>query len=282
MKLGFMLYSLGRTLADGGITLPEAFALMKETGAEGVDLSLSHLGDASNAEVKKMVADAGLVTSCYIGGPSLATTDPAERQQALDACRQIIDNAAAVDAPVALLTVGGMLEGQERPEARRIMAAGLAELIPHGKAAGITLTIEDFGSARSAYQTGAEVLECCELAGPEMMITYDSGNMIMGNEDPVAGLEAMKPRIVHAHAKDWELLPPDAETGPEDRSGRHYVGAIVGSGIIDYPAVFAGLRALSYDGFLSFEYEGRGDQIEAARQGMAYLKGMMEDEAVVL
>lgn len=278
MKLGFMLYSLGRTLRDGGIALPEAFALMKETGAEGVDLSLSHLGDVSNAEVKQMVADAGLVISCYIGGPSLATTEPAERQQALDDCRRVIDNAAEVGVPVALLTVGSMQEGQERPEARRIMAEGLAELLPYGKDARVTLTIEDFGSSRSAYQTGAEVLECCELAGPEMMITYDSGNMIMGDEDPVAGLEIMKPRVVHAHAKDWELLPPDAEDRIASRSGKRYVGTVVGSGVIDYPAVFAALRAMSYDGFLSFEYEGRGDQVEAARQGMAYLRRMMEAE----
>ncbi|MGD8237905.1 MAG: sugar phosphate isomerase/epimerase family protein [Armatimonadota bacterium] len=276
MKLGFMLYSLGRTLSEGGITLPQAFALMKETGAEGVDLSLGHLGDASNADVKQMVADAGLVTSCYIGGASLATTDPAERQQALDACRQIIDNAAEVGAPVALLTVGTMQEGQERPEARRIMAEGLAELLPHGKAAGVTLTIEDFGSARSAYQTGAEVLECCELAGPDMMITYDSGNMIMGDEDPVAGLNVMAPRTVHAHAKDWELLPADAEPRIRSRAGKRYVGTIVGTGVIDYPAVIGALRNMNYEGFLSFEYEGRGDQIEAARQGMAYLRGMME------
>ena len=279
MKLGFMLYSLGRTLRDGGITLPEAFALMKELGAEGVDVSLGHLGDVSNAEVKQMVADAGLVTSCYIGGPSLAVTDPTARQQALESCQRVIDNAAEVGAPVALLTVGTMQESQQRPEARRIIAEGLAELLPHGKDAGVTLTIEDFGSGRSAYQTGGEVLECCELAGPEMMITYDSGNMIMGDEGPVAGLEVMKPRMVHAHAKDWELLPRSAAEGIQDRSGRRYVGTIVGSGVIDYPAVFAALRAMQYEGFLSFEYEGRGDQIEAARQGMAYLRrGMMAAE----
>ena len=50
----------------------------------------------------------------------------------------------------------------------------------------------------------------------------------------------------------------------------------MGRGVIDYAAVFAALRAMEYDGFLSFEYEGRGHPIEAAREGMAYLRKQIE------
>jgi sugar phosphate isomerase/epimerase len=275
MKLGIMIYSLGRALAQGDLDVPGALALMKELDAEGVDMSESYVADHPVEEVRTMVADAGLEVSSWIGGASLTMPDPDARSEALDTIRRVIDNAAAVGTSCALVTTGACAPDQDRAEGRRLVAEGLGEVLPHAKQAGITVTIEDFGSPYAPYQLGAEVLECCELAGPELMITYDSGNMILGDEDPVVGLEAMRPRVVHAHAKDWELMPPDSEARLTSRGGKKYQGAVTGRGVIDYPAVFAALRAMHYEGYVAFEYEGPDDQIEAAREGMAYLREQM-------
>jgi len=267
-----MIYSLGRALQDGTLTVPQALRLMKELGAEGVDITQAHVAGYTNAEVRDLVADAGLVVSSYIGGANLVVTEPGPKQEALDTLRRVIDNAVEVGAGCVLVTTGACREGQDRAEGRRLVAANLAEVLPHARAAGVVLTIEDFGSPLAPYQTGAEVLECCELAGPDLMITYDSGNMVLGDEDPVAALKIMQPRVVHAHAKDWELLPPDATEGLRARRGKRYLGAVVGEGVLDYPAILAELRAMNYQGFLAFEYEGRGDPVEAARRGMGYLQ----------
>jgi len=275
MKLGFMIYSLGRSLADKTLTVPGALALMKELGVEGVDITTWHVEGYTNAEVRQMVADAGLVTSCYIGGVSLAMGPGPERQEALDETKKVIDGAAETEALCALITAGGCLPGQDKTEGRRNISAGLAELAPYAKAQGVVLTIEDFGASTSAYQTGAECLECIEMAGPEVMLTYDSGNMILGDDDPVDFIRVTKDRIVHAHAKDWRLLSPDAENCLTSRAGRKYIGETVGHGIIDYPAVVAALNGIGYDGYFSFEYEGSGDPIQAAREGTAYLLGLL-------
>lgn len=275
MKLGCMIYSLGRALADGTLTVPGALGLIKETGGEGVDISAWHVSQLTNAEVRRMVADAGLVTSSYIGGATLTMGEGPERSAALDEMRKVIDSAAAVGTKTVLLTTGGCLPGQDRAEARRNVASGLGQLLPHAKATGVTLTIEDFGSPVAPYQTGAECLECCELAGPELMMTYDTGNMVMGDEDPVDFLSLVKGRVLHCHAKDWELLPPDAENCLTSRAGRKYIGTVVGQGVIDYPAVIAALKAMDYQGFVSFEYEGRGDPIRALREGMRYLRELL-------
>ena len=283
MKLGFMLYSLSRSLREGTLTVPEAFRLMRDLGAEGVDVMQSQVTDYSNAEVRTMVSDAGLAPASYIGGANLTVTEPAARTAALDTIRRVIEDARESGFDCALITTGACGEGQDRAEGRRLVAAGLAELLDCAREAGVVLTIEDFGSSLAPYQTGAEVLECCELAGPELKITYDSGNMVMGDEDPVAALEIMRPRVVHAHAKDWELLPPESEARLQSRSGKRYIGTVVGTGVLDYPAIFAALRAMNYEGFLSFEYEGRGDPVEAARQGMAYLRdcGLRNEESEI-
>ena len=99
--------------------------------------------------------------------------------------------------------------------------------------------------------------------------------MVLGDEDPVEFLDAVAHKMVHAHAKDWELLPPDAQGCLTARSGRKYIGATVGQGVLDYPAIIAKLKHYGYDGFLSFEYEGGGDPVQAAREGMAYLRSLL-------
>lgn len=275
MKLGCMLYSLSRSLADETLTVPEALALIKETGGEGVDLMQGLMQKYTAAQAKAMVADAGLAISSHIGGASLTGDDPATRAEGLDVIRALIDDSQAMGTDVLLVTTGGCAEGQDKAEARRNVASALAEVLPYAKQAGVTLTIEDFGSPAAPYQTSDEVMETCKLAGPDLLVTYDSGNMIMGDEDPVDFLKAVAPRVRHAHAKDWALVPED-EARLRSRAGKRYIGTVCGDGVLDYPAIIAELRAMSYEGYLSFEYEGIHDPVENLRTGMAYLKGLME------
>lgn len=276
MRPGFMIYSLGRALSDGTLTVPDALKLMKELGAEGVDITAWHVADYSLAEARQMVADAGLVVSCYIDGANVLAEDPAERGAAMDKLRRIIDETAEIGCKTALLITGDCKTREERAAGRRQTAEALAELLPQARANGVTLTFEDRGSLLCPYQTGAECLEVCELAGPEMMLTYDTGNMIPSGEDPVTFFEVARSRVAHVHVKDWALLPPEATQGLASLSGRRYQGAIIGQGVLDYPRIFAALKAADYKGFVSFEYEGGGDPIQAAREGMAYLHRLME------
>lgn len=283
MKLGCMTYSLGRALADKTITLPQALELIRELGAEGVDIMGGHASQYTPTQLKQMVAEAGLVIASYIGGADLTMSDPEPRAQALEQLRRGIDQATEVEAKTVLFTTGVCAQGQDRAEGRRNVAAGLSELLPSAKAAGIILSIEDFPHPLSPHQTSEECLECCQLAGPELRITYDTGNMVMSEEDPVDFLQAVKHLVVHAHAKDWQLLPPIQAARPEaeerlvSRSGKRYQGQIVGQGVLDYPAIIKALKQMDYQGFLSFEYEGPGDPIAAARQGMAYLQHLLQE-----
>ena len=60
MKLGCMLYSLGRSIGSGAITIPEALRVIKESGGLGVDLMEGLMGSHTTAELRAMVEDAGL------------------------------------------------------------------------------------------------------------------------------------------------------------------------------------------------------------------------------
>ncbi|MGQ9730202.1 MAG: sugar phosphate isomerase/epimerase family protein [Candidatus Zipacnadales bacterium] len=268
---------MSRSIGSGAITIPQALQIIRECGGLGVDLMESLTGSYSPGELKAMVSDAGLEIASHIGGRSLTQPDSPTRQEDIDAIKRLIDDTHTMGAPILLITTGVCAPGQEKAEARRNVASALAEVLPHAAQAGVTLTIEDFGSPLAPYQISTEVMETCELAGPELMVTYDSGNMIMGDEDPVDFLRAVAPRVRHAHAKDWRLLPENAQGGVLARTGRRYIGEVCGQGVLNYSSIIAALREMNYTGFLSFEYEGPDDPVEKTRQGMAYLATLLSN-----
>ncbi|HYG77151.1 MAG TPA: sugar phosphate isomerase/epimerase [Planctomycetota bacterium] len=90
--------------------------------------------------------------------------------------------------------------------------------------AGLSLALEnhqDFGSA--------ELLELCELAGPNVGVCLDCGNPLAVGEDPVEFAKAVLPRLKHVHLKDYR-----AQFTPE---GYRLVRCAVGDGAVDFAKI---------------------------------------------
>jgi sugar phosphate isomerase/epimerase len=83
-----------------------------------------------------------------------------------------------------------------------------------------------------------------------MRINYDLGNAFLGGADPYAGLEAVKDRVVHIHAKDISFSQAEEERGKVTGTP---VGCACGEGVIDWEKVVAILKSVGYDGVLSVE-----------------------------
>ena len=279
MKLSVMLYSLSRVIGSGKMTVPEVCTFLRDecdiTALEIMQGNVDAVGGVR--EMMTVLDDLGSHVACYIGGGNLVQATDAEQQPAIDAIKQAVDNCAEMGCKLMLATTGGSTPDIPAPEARKRIAAGLREVIPHAKAAGITFTIEDVGSVSAPYGTSSDLLEMCELVGPDLMLTYDNGNFLTRGEDPNAALGRVWGRVAHVHCKDWRLVPEDEDTkrycvGAHDK---HYQGVVCGEGLMDYPANFAALEQRGYTGYLSFEYEGVGDQLDAARRGIANLRALL-------
>jgi sugar phosphate isomerase/epimerase len=113
----------------------------------------------------------------------------------------------------------------------------------------------------------------CEAAGPHLRLVFDTGNAFTWNEDPVDTWNAMKAKVIHAHLKDWTCA--DFDKPPRGIKGKDYKPALVGQGLLPYPRLLAAMKASGFTGCLAFEYEGKEDRIEMARQGIRYLQEML-------
>ncbi len=103
-------------------------------------------------------------------------------------------------------------------------------------------------------------------------VIFDPGNMVVeGYEQCQMALELLGPYLAHVHAKNclWEKV------GEKDGVAQWaWKMAAVKEGQMDWTKVYAALKKVGYDGWVSFEDFSDGDTKEKLTEGLAYLKGL--------
>jgi len=226
-------------------------SLKKKTlGLDAVDWVTTYGMPA--AELRRITDSFGLKAVCHTFYADFNADTEAARRSALDSVRRGLEDAAVLGAPCAMAVIPGRRDCP-RDQARKRISSGLREAVCLAQTAGITLTIEPFPGDDSPFVTSSELREMVTSC-PGLKITYDAGNLLTGGEDPVAGYLALKEEVVFAHFKDWVCAQP-----PQGRmmvDGRRYAPALVGEGVVNYPALLAAMRQTGYTGYANIEYEG--------------------------
>ncbi len=181
----------------------------------------------------------------------------------VDYLRRAIRFAADLGAPVVNTDEGTKPEWMSDAEAFAIMKYTLTVVMKTAGRYGVFVGIEP----HQVFSRKTEgLLRIASLVdSPFLKINYDTGNAYLGGEDPYAGLEAVKDRVVHVHAKDISIRQADAERGKVTGTP---VGCACGDGVIDWDRVVAILRSAGYHGVLSVEC---GTSAQAARS-LAHLR----------
>ena len=111
--------------------------------------------------------------------------------------------------------------------------AGLEEIIPHAKAAGIRLALENI--PMSAMPLADDLVNLVQTFGPDVLsICYDVANAEFAREDPAEGLVKVRQHLELVHVSD---------TGRD--AWRHDP---VGMGQVDFAGAAAALREIGYRG----------------------------------
>jgi sugar phosphate isomerase/epimerase len=203
--------------------------------------------DAAAARVR----DAGLRVSSLCRGGFFTMPEGAARREAIDDNRRALDEAAALGAPTLVLVAGGLPAGsRDLVGARSRVADALAELAPHARATGVSLSVEPlhpmYASDRAVVSTLKQALD---LAAPfdaaEVAVVVDTFHLWWDPELPAqiarAGAEG---RIASFQVCDW--VTPIAADPLLSRG-------IPGDGDIDFAAFTALVRDAGYDGDVECE-----------------------------
>lgn len=199
---------------------------------------------------------------CY--SPDFTIPDAAARRAQVHKEKRIMEVTASLGGRFCRV-----LSGQRRPEVSRAQGVAwvvecIEALLPHAEKLGLTLTLENH--YKDNYWTHPEFAQhsevFCEILdripSPRLGVNYDPSNALIAGEDPLAVLEKVKDRVVTMHASDRSLKP--GATLADLRAQEDSVGYAavlqhgeIGRGLNDFDAIFATLRAVGFDGWISIE-----------------------------
>ena len=210
--------------------------------------------DQDVAAVARHVRDAGLKISGYCRSPYIPAATKERYLANIDENKRAIDDAATLGAPVFIMVVGSLPEGSKDLEgARQQVRQACAELVDHGRQAGVKIGLEPlhpvYAAERSCLTLLSEALDWCETiegatADPQIGTIIDCYHVWW---DPYLFRDIKRAgqsrRIFGFHICDWLVPTTDVLS---DRG-------MMGDGVIDIPAIRAAIESTGYTGAVEVE-----------------------------
>jgi len=156
--------------------------------------------------------------------------------------------AAAVGAPVVNTDEGIRPAWLADEECFQVMRYTLKKVLQVAERYRIAVAIEPHQSITA--KTAGLLRVATLVESPFLRVNYDTGNALLGGEDPYVGLRAVLPLLAHIHAKDISFQQAEAEQGKVTGTP---VGCACGEGLIDWAKIVAILRQANWGGVLSVE-----------------------------
>jgi sugar phosphate isomerase/epimerase len=220
-------------------------------GVPSIALWRHKIQEAGLAAAVRSVRDAGLhVSSVCRGGMFPAPTD-VERKKNIEDNFRAVDEAAELNADSLVLVVGGCA-GVGLVEARRMVADGVAAVVPYARERGVRLGLEPlhpmFAGDRAVLNTIDQALKLAsDYDATEVGVVLDVFH-IWWDPELADSIARCAGRIYGFHVSDWLVPLPDVLLGR----------GLMGDGVIDNRGIRAMVEKAGYSGPIEVEIFNRG------------------------
>jgi L-ribulose-5-phosphate 3-epimerase len=201
----------------------------------------------------------------FLEGPATIGLVPrVTRAARIDALKQASDFAKLLGVPQVQTHCGFIPEDPADPLYKEAVAA-IREVAQHCAANGQQFLME---TGQETPTTMSRTIR--DVGQPNLGVGLDTANLILyGKANPVDAVAILGPHVHAMHAKDgrWPTDP--------DKLGEE---VLIGTGIVDFAKVFAGLRKAGYSGAITIERETNGaQQVEDVRHEKQYLEKVLAE-----
>lgn len=282
MKIGVSSYSFSKYLTESQCGYLKICDIAKEIGFDGIEfINLNNKnwgieGDEIEIakEIKAHCEKIGLEIAAYTVGANFLAEDIDAEVERVKRC---VDVCEALGAKVMRHDVAYKLREKHLytyEDAIEEMAPYIREVANYAERKGIKTCSENHGFI---FQSPDRVEELIRTVGHKNYgWLCDMGNFLCVDADPAESVYIAAPYTFHAHAKDFLFKPADTEK-PEGYQittamGNHIRGTVIGHGVVPVRQCINILKRAGYDGYLSLEFEGLEDNIEAIRLGYKALR----------
>lgn len=194
----------------------------------------------------RLVKDAGLHVSSVCRGGMFPAATEAERRKKIEDNFRAADEAAALGADSLVMVVGGCA-GIDLDEARRMVADGVAALVPYARERGVRIGLEPlhpmYAADRSVMNTIDQALEMAmAYEADEVGVILDTFH-IWWDPRVAESIAKAAGRTYGLHVSDWLNPLPDVLLGR----------GLMGDGVIDNRRLRGLVEQAGYDGPIEVE-----------------------------
>ncbi len=221
---------------------------------DGVELTAYYFPSVENDYLKRLkraVFSYGLDLSGVAVGNNFCVADESERTKQVASVLRWVGVASLMGAPCLRVFAGRAPEGHSEQEAFSWTIEALKECVGKAEESGVILALENHGGITAIPEGVFRILDA--VSSDWLRVTLDTGNY---PADPYGGIAATAPVAVNVHAKIYEV-------------------SLEGERRLDYRRILSALKAAGYRGYLSIEYEGAEEPLEAVPRAVGFLKSLL-------
>ncbi|MEW6754191.1 MAG: sugar phosphate isomerase/epimerase [Candidatus Latescibacterota bacterium] len=270
-------------------TLDQTFDKLAEHGYQAVELRCRYNPDDANAEPSfwgRHLADVSpdnvvgkaeqIRAAARRSGVRVAALAPSALVGQDELIEKLFRGAVAIDPDVPpLVRIGAPRQDRTQPYLPQFLAAraGYAQLVERARPYGVKVLYEiHVGTVAVSCSRALELLR--DLDPAHMGAIYDVPNMVrVGLEDTRMGMEILGPYLAHCHMGNGTPV-----TGQRDEAGQvpwRWAFSDLREGMANIPQIIADFRHVGYQGCLSLEDFGPGEDDEKVAGQGAYLKDLL-------
>lgn len=266
MKTGLII--CGSDITDKALallsgTFEEKVTKAAEMGYDGIELMVRDPAELDWEQIKAAVEKSGLeipqiVTGELYGidGLCLVTSDQDLYRRSRERTHLVIDMAAYLGAMMNIGRLRGRLEFLKNvDDPQEIVMERLCEIFDYAKDKGVKITLEPINRNGTDFifsaQDGMDFIKDLEYDNVGLML--DVAHMNMEDDSIEGGLRLAGDKLWHVHITD---------------SNRRYPG----SGDLDFDSIFATLKDMGYEEYVSAEIVPYPDPDTAAQKTIDFLR----------
>ena len=269
-RIGVSTYSFWRFRNEPYRPIEKCLDLAAGMGFDGVEILQKQMPDTNNEALQNIKRHAFLLGLDLMGFSThqdFVSPDKESRKKNIDHTLDTIEQAYRLGIPTLRLNTGRwgtiktfdglmanrgiepILEGYTEDQGFNWVIESISKLIPKAAECGVILGLENHWGLGLTPEGVLRVIKAID--SPWLQVTLDTGNFL---EDPYKRLEQLADRTVLLQAKTY------------------YGGGTWYTLELDYARIAKIMKAADYKGYISLEYEGKEDLLEAIPKSLALLR----------
>lgn len=262
MELSLSMWSVHRTVRENGWTVLDFLSFCKTEGIRQVELLDVFWKDVERElpQVVAYTAENGIKVSSYAVSNDFVKSTEEERAKVEQDIMDAFPIAKTLGTSIIRVFSGNLSEIASFDEAFDWIVAGLTSAARKAEDEGIVLCLENHGHLAGSGLQVQTIID--KVNSPSLRSTFDTGNFLLVDEDPLTALDILLPNIAHVHLKDF-VRKDDGRY--KSLGGKAFEGADLGKGDVELKQILDRLASFGYQGAIVLEYEGVGSEAEGIR-----------------